>query len=304
VEDSVGPVSAALESHSDNHNNPHHVTASQMQVSESVVESFKETGEWSVDGILTQLGNAVFGGEALYRWNKTKTTITEEDYGNWTSTTKTTWDLYYSSDIVVNADNTITLVNYDTKSVNSATKFTIPDGSYCRFGSKSDTAPVYRATDNSVATLSTSTGRKVTNVKLVTGQKTTILLTSTDPNAYTDGYVDEEGFTYTALDPIMAFVPRIQTGSYTGTNTYGASNPCSLTFSFVPKIVFIIETMNGGIASGVLIDGAARVGSGSGATGYQAMGYCKVDGNTITWYSGSAANQLNGGYTYSWVAIG
>ena len=32
---------------------------------------------------------------------------------------------------------------------------------------------------------------------------------------------------------------KIQTGSYIGTGTYGASNPCSLTFDFVPKIVYI-----------------------------------------------------------------
>ena len=33
---------------------------------------------------------------------------------------------------------------------------------------------------------------------------------------------------------------RIQTGFYTGTGTSGQSNPCSLTFNFVPKFVLII----------------------------------------------------------------
>ena len=32
---------------------------------------------------------------------------------------------------------------------------------------------------------------------------------------------------------------RIQTGSYVGTGTYGASNPCSLTFDFEPQVVFL-----------------------------------------------------------------
>lgn len=32
---------------------------------------------------------------------------------------------------------------------------------------------------------------------------------------------------------------RIETGSYVGTGTYGSSNPCSLTFGFEPKLVFI-----------------------------------------------------------------
>ena len=32
---------------------------------------------------------------------------------------------------------------------------------------------------------------------------------------------------------------KIQTGSYVGTGTYGANNPCSLTFDFVPKFLYI-----------------------------------------------------------------
>ena len=34
---------------------------------------------------------------------------------------------------------------------------------------------------------------------------------------------------------------RIATGSYTGTGTYGASNPCSLTFPFSPKILIVLS---------------------------------------------------------------
>lgn len=36
-------------------------------------------------------------------------------------------------------------------------------------------------------------------------------------------------------------VARIEMGSYTGTGTWGSSNPTSLTFSFVPKVVFLLE---------------------------------------------------------------
>ena len=41
---------------------------------------------------------------------------------------------------------------------------------------------------------------------------------------------------------LLGGVPKIATGSYTGTGTYGASNPCSLTFPFLPKLVIIRET--------------------------------------------------------------
>ena len=37
---------------------------------------------------------------------------------------------------------------------------------------------------------------------------------------------------------------RIQTGSYVGTGTYGASNPCSLTFDSTPKILWLYGAKN------------------------------------------------------------
>lgn len=38
---------------------------------------------------------------------------------------------------------------------------------------------------------------------------------------------------------------QIETGSYVGTGTYGPSNPNTLTFSFVPKLVFIAADSKG-----------------------------------------------------------
>lgn len=41
-----------------------------------------------------------------------------------------------------------------------------------------------------------------------------------------------------ALQSVRGYA-KIQTGSYVGTGTYGASNPCSLTFAFTPQIIFL-----------------------------------------------------------------
>lgn len=65
---------------------------------------------------------------------------------------------------------------------------------------------------------------------------------STDRNAYPDsGTVD--GLTYQYLGiPFQNAVtaPKIESGLYTGTGTFGADNPNSLTFGFVPDLVLII----------------------------------------------------------------
>ena len=50
---------------------------------------------------------------------------------------------------------------------------------------------------------------------------------------------------------------KIQTGSYVGTGTYGASNPCSLTFNFVPKLLIFFNKDCNGL---FLTDGYSEVG--------------------------------------------
>ena len=95
---------------------------------------------------------------------------------------------------------------------------------------------------------------------------------------------------------------RIQTGSYTGTGTYGESNPCSLTFNFVPKIV-IICTQDDYFATGksVLVWNGQVVSINSYS--YYKAG---VSGKTFSWSAtNSAENQLNiSGIKYSYTAFG
>lgn len=81
------------------------------------------------------------------------------------------------------------------------------------------------------------------------------------------------------------------TGSYQGTGTFGASNPNSLTFSFAPEIV-IVSGSSGSITI------SNKVPSGGQSDGY-------IQGQKATWYSTSAAKQLNvQGESYSYWAVG
>lgn len=116
---------------------------------------------------------------------------------------------------------------------------------------------------------------------------------------------------------------KIATGSYTGTGTYGSSNPNSLTFSFEPKLVFMFK------------DKFPVYGSVSSTTSYPVYGttigmtttysrslfniygrrsgddyylYAKKssDGKTLSWYHEARADdQMNdSGATYRYIAIG
>ena len=135
------------------------------------------------------------------------------------------------------------------------------------------------------------------------------------------------------LSTIMTGGAKIQTGSYVGTGTYGASNPCSLTFDFEPVVVLVymclVETSsynaaywNGCILSPKLPSGI--YGNSNATSGFytipttQQIGdhfalYSVVWSNsnkTVQWYSvASDTQQMNSASaenlhkTYHYIAI-
>ena len=117
---------------------------------------------------------------------------------------------------------------------------------------------------------------------------------------------------------------KIATGHYAGTGNYGASNPCSLTFGFKPRIIWIYayeQTSAGGSPKAIsaptygtnIVDVSALGTSfvyGRGVlnnNNNSAGSYARMseDGKTYYWYNASASYQLNAsGYTYFYIAIG
>ena len=100
---------------------------------------------------------------------------------------------------------------------------------------------------------------------------------------------------------------RIATGSYTGTGTYGASNPCSLTFPFVPKLVAVV------CGSSTNIFGYATfVYEGPvGMTGTVPQVSWDDVGKTVSWYTTESSSTYGPSYqlnhrsgTYHYAAIG
>lgn len=139
-----------------------------------------------------------------------------------------------------------------------------------------------------------------------------------------------------ALNDVEADGAKIEVGSYVGTGTYGSSNPNSLTFGFVPKMVCIFEytTDSSGRSRGTLLDavkptifcdmlttsykpgglsinqtstGFNLSSSNSGSAEYVAKK--SSDGKTISWYcsdssTGTKAQGNISGQVYKYFAIG
>lgn len=110
---------------------------------------------------------------------------------------------------------------------------------------------------------------------------------------------------------------KIETGTYTGTGTYGSNNPNSLTFSFEPKLVIVYEYKQtsgtlypSGSTNGLLrsfIWAGQTRGYVNGGNGAAAITFTQR-GNTLSWYSNSSDGQLNNSstkdYGYKYLAIG
>lgn len=106
---------------------------------------------------------------------------------------------------------------------------------------------------------------------------------------------------------------KIATGSYTGTGTYGASNPNSITFPFTPKLVWIYKTGNTLPDQGYMVEmlvwmnGITHYSFGGG---YSFNGEITLSGNTLKWVINQTKytyprEQLNiSGIIYRWVAFG
>lgn len=114
---------------------------------------------------------------------------------------------------------------------------------------------------------------------------------------------------------------KIETGSYVGTGKYGESNPNSITFSFAPKMVFMLkdkyELLFGckGDATGnyrfflpmYLMDTTYKGNQGfTNGRNQTYYGKRSEDGKTLYWYHDSTATaQLNSSVCeYYYLAIG
>ena len=148
----------------------------------------------------------------------------------------------------------------------------------------------------------------------------TFILPTTFTSTY---YVDNQGTIHPSQEYINAgnwldvwgnAIPavRIETGSYTGTGTYGQSNPNTLTLSFQPKVVFIENktqtTITAIWTTAPLINGTvmAHCYGRSGNTGVTGYLWLTWEGNTLKYYSETNTQQQmnDANQEYNYIALG
>ena len=122
-------------------------------------------------------------------------------------------------------------------------------------------------------------------------------------------YIYIDGNQIMTTNPLKICSERlpIATGTYKGTNKYGESNPNTITFDFVPKIVIVSKNASGNATSGNTF---IWINPGSVLNfinnGSNSWCHPTLDGTTLSWYCNeNASYQLNSSsYEYNYLAIG
>lgn len=282
------------------------------------------------DDVLSLLSRFQFGLGNEYLWAKYQETDTLEPlvYGQktlaWNSTTPFSRTITYSDSykldsnhnvILAEPKSTISISNTSyasAASVLAGKYYTTPDKSGVYLAAESITVSYTLVNTN--PTILISSAAEVKNVHATTFVG---YVNSPDANAYPPAVSD--GYTYNALGQLGAKA-SIATGSYTGTGTYGKSNPTRLTFDFPVKALFITakDLFPYNIAGG---DDKYTTGSivetwpetfthyvGFGFTSY-IYGRKSADCKTFEWYTSGGSDydyyQANkSGHIYYYIAIG
>ncbi len=130
-----------------------------------------------------------------------------------------------------------------------------------------------------------------------------VYVSSSSRNEYPDSG-ESGGYEYEYLGvPFENAVtaPKIATGSYVGTGTYGADNPNSLTFDGIPKMVCVFDSTGSGFTENG--GGFIWIQGNVGSISYNDNKFTQI-GNTLSWYTDTAQNQLNNsGKTYVYLAL-
>lgn len=117
-----------------------------------------------------------------------------------------------------------------------------------------------------------------------------------------------------AIDGALDVGIKVEVGSYVGTGTYGSSNPTSLTFDFVPKLIILECNSNIKdipysvilIRDNPFVRNVIQTNSGALSTSTLRITWGE---NMVSWFSEfNAEYQMNssqyGGLPYFYVAIG
>ena len=115
---------------------------------------------------------------------------------------------------------------------------------------------------------------------------------------------------YSELSSLANSKAKIVAGSYVGTGAYGASNPCRLTFNFIPLLV-VVQTKEYSVgyatsATLVIVPQSKQAWAFGNFQNKVVYNVISLSGNTLSWYSESNEfNQLNiKGRVYCYTAVG
>lgn len=300
----------------------------QIAPSNSILEQFNIINSINTTGNYTNLEDILgyLGTLNMYWWKRrTKETIVNFSIPSGSSNydyrqLNTTYTIAYSPTLEINSSGKVVLQNptvYDLDTSNISNACYAVRGNFWSIKNKGAPnpvwTPVYVSTPDAQVVINSGNynvraDNASNHYSTTTNWGDWEYVQSTSSSTYPHSG-KQDGYEYVFLgSPFQNIIngAQIEVGSYTGTGTYGSSNPNSLTFSFSPKLL-VISGSSSNQYVGILAKNAGFMISlpPEGAGDYTRGVNMSLSENTISWYSIAPEYQLNlSGVSYQYFAIG
>ena len=282
------------------------------------ITPFKSTDDFTMAGFngkIQEINNGVGAYANEYWWRRRimggSYILFKNSISTYTNSASATLTLLYSDSVSVSQeDGTITLVSPQSFTGRGEQTTLYINGHYFSYDNG---ATIYFAEQDAQIIITTS-------IQIPCAKCVSIYFEDNGPweyihspnrNAYPDSGT-QDGYEYEYLgipfDNAVNGV-KIETGSYVGTGTYGASNPNTLTFGFTPKMVFMTDGANSFDDRYTLFFPWLESITALNINRLNQDGYAlstTISGNTISWFNGHSADfQWNtANHKYCYLAIG
>lgn len=288
------------------------------------------------DSVLSKIYYTMYGtNEVVYRWKREKDVLQEKQSsststvgqsinrvdissGNW-------FYIVYSDTVRINSNGTLTLNNPTTLKIVWGTSNTkippLANKYFIKTGyDYPPTASNYTNISSCYKFTSTVSVQEIEdedndgNVYMYSAYTITTAsvhvvetVSSTNPSAYP---INGDGWTYTSLSSIPSSpgFNKAEIGNYTGTGSYGQSNPNEITFTGVPKLVIVSQ--NSLLPASVSAWENSFIWFTDTTTSQvyvpnnNTTVYFSQENNSLKWYSSTVSTQLNTRNTiYHYIAI-
>lgn len=203
--------------------------------------NFSPSENPNINDVFCFLGQKMQG-SYTYVWKKTK--YTESLGKSVADQDRYDSDTFFSDSIIIDQSNgNVSMATQETLTLNYGTVAEANAALSGKYIEPVSSSVNWKGIHKIESVTGIGPGKVTVTTKKVTSSYNEQIITTEDKNTYYEGYVDQSGWTYFEFfEETHDKIGFVETGYYVGTGESGELSPNSLTFDFVPKLIFLFDS--------------------------------------------------------------